>query len=142
MAEKSLWAYLRKGMKGKWAHATRHEDLLGVGIADASFYHHGNSWMELKEVQKLPARETTGISLGQWHENGGAQRHFLIKRKGWLMIRVNRPKRFYLLFSHHSLPPWRKDARWTWREFKDNAYYIWPNRIYFDTLESILGKSE
>lgn len=138
MAEKNFWAYLRNGMKGKWDHVTRHEDMLGVGIADVSFYHHENNWMELKNIDELPKRATTGISLGQWHKNGGAQRHFLIKRRGWLFIRVLKPKRYYILFRYDNLPPWEKKKRWNFEELMCNAYYIWTNRINFDDLDYLL----
>ncbi|MBW2663728.1 MAG: hypothetical protein JRD93_17565 [Deltaproteobacteria bacterium] len=142
MAEKSLWSYLRKGMRGKWSHATRHEDSVSIGVADVSYYHRGNSWVELKEVKHLPKRPSTGISLGQWHNNGGAQRYFLTKRMGWLFIRVNNPVRTYLLFEWTNLPPWEKEKRWTWDEMKSNAYYIWTNRIDFETLDEFLGDPE
>ena len=138
MAETSLWAYLKKGMKGRWRHARRHEDLLGAGIADVSYYHFGNGWMELKEVKKLPARPTTGINLGQWHENEGAQRHFLKMRDGWLLVRVNYPLRVYLLYRHDILPPWEKPL-WNWEQMEDNAYYFWQNRIDFEMLDNLLG---
>jgi hypothetical protein len=138
MAETSLWAYLKKGMKGRWAHANRHEDSASIGIADVSYYHVGNSWIELKEVKQLPKRPSTGISLGQWHNNGGAQRHFLIKRKGWLLIRVNYPRRTYLLFREPGLPPWEKELRWTWDEMYGSAVYVWYNRIDFDMLSALL----
>ena len=142
MAEKSLWAYLKKGMKGRWAHANRHEDSASIGIADVSYYHVGNSWIELKEVKALPKRPGTGIGLGQWHNNGGAQRHFLIKRKGWLLIRVNYPKRTYLLYTYDNLPPWEKDRRWCWAGMQSNACYIWTNRIDFETLSILLKDPE
>ena len=138
MAEKSLWAYIKRGMKGKWEHATRHEDMVGAGVADVSYYLFGNSWIELKEVKELPKRKSTGVNLGQWHKEG-TQRHFLQKRRGWLLIRVNKPLRFYLLFAHRNLPPWEKDKRWTWQDLRNNAYYIWPNRIDFEMLRQILA---
>jgi len=141
VAEKSLWSYLRKGMKGKWSHARRHEDLIGAGVPDVSYYHYGNSWIELKEVKQLPKRPTTGISLGQWHMNGGAQRHFLMKRKGWLFIRVNRPKRMYLILDYANLPPWERPY-WTWIELSAHALYIWTNRVDFETLAMLLKEPE
>ncbi len=142
MAEKSLWAYLKKGMRGKWTHVRRHEDSVGTGVSDVSYYHRGNSWLELKEVKQLPKRATTGISLGQWHNNGGAQRYFLQQRKGWLLIRVNYPKRMYLLYDSYYLPPWQKDKRWDWEEMIEKAYYVWSNRIDFETLSDFLGDPE
>ena len=138
MAEKSLWGYLRKNMKGRWEHVTRVENSVSVGMADVSYYLNGNAWIELKEVKKLPVRPTTGIKLGQWHENGGAQRHFLIKRRGWLIVRVNIPDRIYLLFGYDNLPPWEKDKAWNWAEFARNATEIWEHRIDFDKLEARL----
>jgi hypothetical protein len=139
MAEKSLWGYLRKNMKGRWEHVTRVENSVSVGMADVSYYLNGNNWIELKEVKKLPVRPTTGIKLGQWHENGGAQRHFLIKRRGWLLVRVNEPKRTYLIYNWQFLPPWEKKEAWNWRLMQDNAAYIWTSSIDFDTLETILA---
>jgi len=136
MAEKSLWAYLKKGMQPHWEHARRHEDLLGQGIADVSYYHQGNNWIELKEVKELPKREGTGISLGQWHKNGGAQRHFLLKRRGFLLIRVNSPDRTYLLFNHLRLPP--VDTKWTWSQYAINATAIWEYQINFESLAMLL----
>jgi len=138
MAEKTLWSYVRKGMKGKWDHATRHEDLIGVGIADVSYYHYGNSWIELKSVKELPKRATTGINLGQWHMNGGAQRHFLIKRHGWLLVRILRPDRTYLLFDYKNLPPWERPY-WTWTQMGQKCCYLWEYRIDFPILENLLG---
>lgn len=141
MAEKSLWSYLRKGMKPYWSHARRHEDLIGLGVPDVSYYHYGNSWIELKEIKELPKRQSTGINLGQWHKNGGAQRHFLIKRKAWLLIRVNNPSRIYLLFNYHILPPSDRPY-WNWLDMRNNAVYIWRTRIDFQTLSSILKDPE
>ncbi len=139
MAETSLWAYLKKGMKEYWNHATRVENVISKGMADVSYYHGGNGWIELKEVKKLPARATTGVKLGQWHDL--CQRHFLIKRCGWLLIRVNYPNRCYLLFDCRSLPPDEKPL-WTWTELQDNAIYVWRNRIDFMELQIKLGYPE
>jgi len=73
MGEKTLWSYVRKGMRPYWDHATRHENLVAIGTPDVSYYHFGNNWIELKNVKALPKRATTGINLGQWHKNDGAQ---------------------------------------------------------------------
>ncbi len=135
MAEKSIWAYLKNGMRGKWSHAQRHECMINKGVADVSYFHFGNSWLELKEVKKLPARPTTGIKLGRWSDLH--QRYFLIKRHGWLFIRVNYPERTYLLFSWKNLPP---DVApfWTWDELRVWAVCIWTNRVDFDELSEFL----
>jgi len=138
MPEKSLWSYVRKGMKGRWDHVTRHENMVSTGIADVSYYLDGNGWIELKNVKQLPKRATTGINLGQWHMNGGAQRHFLIKRHGWLLVRVLRPKRVYLLFEWEDLPPWERPY-WTWDEMQKHFYANWVGSIEFNELEIILG---
>lgn len=138
--EKTFWSYLRQGMKGRWEHVNRHEDLLGVGIADVSYYHKGNSWIELKNINELPKRPKTGISLGQWHKNGGAQRHFLVKRRGWLFVRMLRPTRYYMLFRWDNLPP--HDEKWCFQDFAANAFFIWTNRIDFDHLEALLEGPE
>jgi hypothetical protein len=137
VAEKSLWAYLKRGMRPLWEDGRRHEDSLGFGISDVSYYHYGNNWIELKEVKKLPARASTGITLGQWHKNDGAQRRFLIKRRGWLLVRVNYPNRMYLLFQHGNLPPYERPY-WTWKDMRDNAYYIWKSAINFEMLAKLI----
>jgi len=140
MAEKSLWSYLSKGMRGRWHHAKRHEDLLGGGTSDVSYYHHGNSWIELKEVKELPKRTTTGIRLGQYH-NEENQRHFLIMRKGWLLIRVNYPKRTYILFDWNDLPPYEKPY-WTYAEMIGHCKMFWDNRINFNQMDNMLRHPE
>lgn len=131
MAESSLWSYLKKGMKRYWSHVIRVECMLNKGVADVSYYLNGNGWIELKEVKKLPVRATTGIKLGRWHDL--AQRRFLIKRHGWLLIRVNYPKRCYVLFKCNNLPPDEKPL-WTWYDWVVNAHQIWYNRINFEEL--------
>ena len=142
MAENTLWAYLKKGMAPFWSHARRHEDSIATGTSDVSYYHKGNSWIELKEVKALPKRAKTGISLGQWHENNGAQRHFLIKRKGFLLIRFNDAPRCYMIYNHKLLPPWEKDRRWNFKQFTDNAAFVFYNRIDFAVLSGILVDPE
>jgi len=139
MAESSLWSYLKKGMKEYWAHAIRVECMINKGVADVSYYHGGNGWIELKEVHKLPTRGTTGVKLGHWHDLH--QRYFLIKRHGFLLIRVNYPKRCYLIFDCHNLPPDEKPL-WTWTKLQDNARIIWVNRINFLELSTMLGYPE
>ncbi len=126
MAEKSLWSYLKGGMKPYWDNAMRVECMLNKGVADVSYMYGGNGWIELKEVKMLPVRESTGVKLGRWHDL--AQRHFLIKRHGWLFIRVNYPERCYLLFRHTNLPPDEKPL-WTYTDLLQNAHRVWPNRI-------------
>ena len=135
MAEKTLWSYLRKGMRPYWDHALRHECMLNKGVADVSYYHFGNGWIELKEVKKLPARATTGIKLGRWEDQ--SQRHFLIKRHGWLFIRVNYPHREYLLFHYTNLPPDEKPF-WTHSQLLSNAVHVWYSSIDFEILENML----
>jgi len=135
MAEKTVWAYMRKGMKGKWRHGMRVECMLNKGVADVSYYHYGNGWIELKEVKKLPARPMTGIKLGRWHDL--AQRHFLIKRCGWLFVRVNYPNRCYLLFSWKRLPP-DQGPLWTWEDWLDNCHTVWLGRVDWDEFSSII----
>jgi hypothetical protein len=119
-------------MKGRWDHGRRHECSISLGTSDVSYYHGGNGWIELKEVKQLPARPSTGVKLGQWHENGGAQRHFLVKRRGWLLIRINAPKRQYLLFDWASLPPWEKHKAWNYEQLCEAAYSHWYGRIDWD----------
>jgi len=137
MAEKSFWSYIRQGMKGRWEHVIRHENMISIGVADVSYYLDGNGWIELKNVKQLPKRTSTGINLGQWHMNGGAQRYFLIKRHGWLLVRVLRPHRAYLLFKWEDLPPWERPY-WTWAEMKKHSYWVWVGSIEFSELKIML----
>ncbi len=135
MAESSLWSYVKKGMKRKWSHGMRVECMLNKGVADVSYYHMGNGWIELKEVKKIPARVTTGVNLGRWHDL--AQRRFLMRRKGWLFIRVNYPARCYLLFQYDNLPPDEKPL-WTYEELVTEAHIFWANRVDWDEFSSII----
>jgi len=136
MPEKSLWSYVRGGMKGKWDHAIRHENMISIGVSDVSYFLDGNGWIELKNVKQLPKRESTGVNLGQWHKHDGAQRHFLIQRHGWLLVRVLKPYRAYLLFDWKNLPPWERPY-WNWIEMLDNSYY-WIGSIDFNALKIML----
>jgi len=126
MAESSLWSYLKKGMQKYWRHAMRVECMLNKGVADVSYMYGGNGWIELKEIKKLPARVTTGVKLGRWHDL--AQRPFLIKRHGWLFIRVNYPARVYLLFNWGNLPPDEKPL-WTYSDLLRNSHRAWSGRV-------------
>ena len=133
MPEKTLWTYVKNGMKGKWSHATRHEDMVSVGVPDVSYFHCGNSWIELKNVDQLPKRPTTGVNMNFTE----GQSHYLKKRHGWLLVRFLRPERKYLIYSHHTLPPWERPY-WTADELYCNAYYVWHSRIDFVTLAELL----
>jgi len=138
MAESTVWTALKKGMKPYWRHARRHEDTIGVGVSDVSYYYEGNGWIELKEVKKLPARATTGITLGQWHNNSGAQRFWLTQREGWLFVRVNAPEKIWLLFDHCHLPPWEMEERWTWDQFTLNANTMWTPRVDWEEFADLI----
>lgn len=139
MAEKTLWAYLKNGMRPYWEHATRHEDTVSTGIADVSYYLNGNGWIELKEVKVLPKRDSTGITLGQWHKNFGAQRHFLVKRKGFLLIRINAPYREYILLDWEHLPPFELEQRWTYFDLLGNGH-VWAGKIDFKRLAKLIDR--
>ena len=139
MAEKTLWGYLKRGMKGKWSHGMRIECMLNKGVADVSYYHYGNGWIELKEVKQLPARPTTGIKIGRWHDL--SQRYFLIRRRGWLFVRVNHPNRCYVLFHWSNLPPDTKPL-WTWEDWLLEAHTVWISRVDWEEFSSIIKRPE
>lgn len=98
MAERSLWLYVRNGMKGSW-DATRHEDRLSAGVPDVSYgINNVNGWLELKSLYSWPKDQFTIVRIPGFTDQ---QRAWLQNRgcKGgrcWLLIRVERT---YLLFS-------------------------------------------
>ena len=98
MAERSLWLYLRNGMKNSW-HAARHEDQLSVGVPDVSYgVNKVNGWIELKALNAWPKNQLTIVKIPgftnqqrAWLQNRGSK-----GGRCWLLIRVERT---YLLFS-------------------------------------------
>jgi hypothetical protein len=127
MAEKTLWKYLRDGMKGRW-DACRHEDRLTAGVPDVSYGLQGiNGWIELKELK----RSTKGqlrlprltIEQRRWLTYRG--------RKGgncWILVRVGRD---YILING-------EDA-FQIEELSLNQFKLWSRAIDWDELEKILS---
>lgn len=62
--EATLWAYVRKGMRGRW-HCQRHEDKLCRGIPDVSYAIEGvDGWIELKSLADWPKLDRTPVNVG------------------------------------------------------------------------------
>jgi len=63
--EQALWAYLRRGLRGRW-HAQRHEDRYAVGLPDVSYALDGvDGWLELKALNYAPAQVSVGLTAAQ-----------------------------------------------------------------------------
>jgi len=139
MAEKSLSAYVMKGMKLHWDHGTRHEDSVAVGVSDVSYYLGGNGWLELKSINKAPVRPTTPLRMSHWTE---AQHRFTQLRRGWLLIRVLQPNRIYLLFNYRCLPPWKTQDEWTLAQMESNAVLVWRNRIQWNQMAQAIRMAD
>jgi len=99
--EQTFWAYVRKGMRGRW-HVQRHEDSVTRGIPDVSYAIDGaEGWIELKTLNDWPKRPTTPVRVDikpeqvAWLEargDAGAGRCFVLIRVGHehLLVRWNR----------------------------------------------------
>jgi len=113
--------------------ASRHEDILEVGVPDVSFWlkGYGNGWIELKSIDTLPARETTNITFGLKPE----QIAFLIERRGWLFARVMSP-RLYVLMNWVGVTD-IKNGTMT----KDLVnFYAYQNRMDWDLFVRIIRR--
>jgi len=135
MAERSLWFYLRNGMKGSW-DVTRHEDRLSAGVPDISYgINNVNGWIELKALYSWPKNPVTIVKVPGFTDQ---QRMWLQNRghKGehcWLLIRVERT---YLLFS------WRRVhliGRLITVGMKFEANKVWNNSIDWSEFKKIIS---
>jgi hypothetical protein len=101
-SEANMWKYMREHLDPKvWPGMERHEDKLGLGVADVSFTCIGrHGWMELKYAHAWPKREATVLKLDHFTPH---QRLWL-RRKGeagsntWLMLNVGGSLQDWLLF--------------------------------------------
>lgn len=137
MDESGFWSYIEKGMKGRW-DASRHEDLLGLGVPDVSFGCGGqNGWIELKYLPKFPKRPATPVKIRHYTNE---QKIWLRKRgkaggSTWLFLRIEKE---FLLFHWTKC---REVGKLPIGELREIARARWVNRIKWDELENIL-KSE
>ena len=136
MAERSLWLYLRNGMKGIW-DATRHEDRMSPGIPDISYGLNGvNGWLELKSLYYWPMHPTTTIRIPGFTDQ---QRVWLQNRghrggRCWLLIRIERT---YLLFSWEQV---HLIGELTKAQMYFEATKVWQTSINWSEFKRIISK--
>lgn len=141
MKESSLWAYLKRGMAGRW-DACRHEDVSTLGVPDVSFginHFHAdgrvNGWIELKSLDAWPKRPSTTVRIGL-----SAHQFRWLRRRGhqggncWVFLRVGRE---YLLFGRSQFAKLQGS---TAEGLRDVATGRWRGSIDFDDLARILAR--
>lgn len=136
--EARFWAYLRKGMRGRW-HAQRHEDRLSAGVPDVSYALNGvDGWIELKALDRWPKRAGTRVTSGLTLIQG----RWLVDRaqKGngqcFIFLKVGRDYLLWRWIDAHILAP---TARVNQAALKALAMKKWENRIDFDELAEVLA---
>ena len=135
MAERSLWLYLRNGMKRSW-DATRHEDRLSAGVPDVSYgINKINGWIELKALNAWPKNPLTIVQVHGFTEQ---QRAWLQNRghKGgwcWLLIRVERT---YLIFSWQQI---HLIGTLDKAQMRDAATHVWDSSIDWPQFKRIIS---
>lgn len=138
MSEAGLWGTMRQQMGANkyWREATRHEDLLSLGIADVSyvsrFGNHG--WIELKKINEWPKRESTIVRIDHYTDD---QRMWL-KRKGkaggftWLFLQI---KRDYFLFDWYGAQTIGLVPR---KQLDELSYMSWYGKMNWEALSVLL----
>lgn len=147
MSERALWAYLRRGMRGRW-DACRHEDALGEGVPDVSYgiearsvddggarsIQGTNGWIELKFVRSLPKRKETPIDIGLT-----ARQAAWLRRRGmqggncWVLVQIETG---YFLFTWHQAK-WLRQPR-TIEELA-RCSINWNKRIVWDLFHDYIA---
>ena len=134
-----MWSTMRVQMgKGKhWLEATRHEEKLQSGVADVSFV--GNDgwhgWMELKQLDAWPKRESTIVRVEHFTVD---QKHFL-QSKGlaggnvWLFMKVERD---WLLFYWNRIESIGQVNK---AELIRIATFVWLGRMDWEELGAVLS---
>lgn len=136
MAERSLWLYLKNGMKNSW-DATRHEDRLSPGVPDISYgINHINGWLELKAINAWPKNPMTIVRIQGFTNQ---QKAWLFNRgcmggHCWLLIRVERT---YLLFSWLQV---NLIGTLVKSQMRSIAEGMWDNSINWVEFKKIISK--
>lgn len=137
MGERSLVDYVQKGMKRRWS-STKHADSWTPGIPDLSFYLKAsgmNSWLEAKNVTRLPARPGTPLHTDA--EFTSAQAAFLLDRDGKLLCRVQPTRQYIGLLARDAMDLWR-DEGWPLSLWL-NRGIVWTGRINWEEFEAWLS---
>lgn len=98
-SEKALWQTFRRRMGSSYGLFKRIENMVDPGMPDVVFVIGGvTGFMELKEIDKFPARTTTKIDIGfttaqpEWHREwaryGG---------RSVVLLQVSSPKVYYFI---------------------------------------------
>jgi hypothetical protein len=124
VAERSLVDYVLRGMKRYWDWPVKHADGYTEGIADLSAWIRpaGNIFIELKALERWPARASSPVVLGLEE----LQRYFIVERRGWLFVRVGRE---YLLFDANETFVWVDRAEATQAVLRQVATKVWKNSV-------------
>ncbi|CAB4170140.1 hypothetical protein UFOVP1082_5 [uncultured Caudovirales phage] len=89
MSEDTFVGYLGLGFRKMGCHVVKHNDI-NIGIPDLSVFDQmtkQTKWLEVKNKQEYPAKETTKI---WWPHYTEQQALFLRKRNGFLIARIAR----------------------------------------------------
>lgn len=128
MKESSLWAYIRKGMEGRWL-PTRIESSSGNGVPDVAFaISRNHGWLELKYIPEWPKRTSTPVKLPLRPE----QKLWILTRGKlagniWVLCRIG--SSFFLLDWKEAI-----EATEGWLPEQWYSARHWLNRINFDQL--------
>lgn len=134
--EQRMWAQLHKAVGNKW-HATRHEDTISKGIPDVSFGAHGKQgWIELKVLDKWPAKPSTIIHLPL----------FTKEQKAWLTMRGIAGGRCFFLLKVDTEDTWLLYKHtnvlligsWAQQDMLANALAVWQGVPSADSIISRL----
>ncbi len=101
--EASLWHLFREEC-GAFGHFERIENRVNVGTPDVNYALNGargEGWIELKDIDKAPARADTILRIEHVTE---VQKEWWLTRaraggRVWVLLRIHRPAREYLMFS-------------------------------------------
>ena len=136
-SERSLWQYLRKGMKGRW-RAQRLEDKLSEGIPDLCYAIYGKpgcGFIELKYKAAWPKRALTPLRI----------QHYTQEQKLWigsmgdlsgsvfLLLQVAKE---YLLFDSEAA---QYVGEYTRGELTADAMGHWLHSVDWDELQEMLA---
>ena len=132
--ESNLWRYISQGMGRRWS-ASRHEDMIGLGVPDVSYGLQGvQGWIELKVLDDWPKNPKTIV---QFRKFTTWQRRWLLGRgrhgdRTWLLVKI---KRVFLLFHWSSFNAIGTTNR---KKLIAATSGVWTSRIDWDDFERIL----
>lgn len=139
MAERTMIGYVRKGLTALGAHVVKHADYATPGVADISAYSACSSrthWIELKELKEWPRRAETEVRLGEFTELQGL---FLQRRHGWLFLRVNETREYFLFTAEAAHACFLARRGIPRAEFPERARAVWKGRVLWGEFWERIG---